>query len=81
MGRQTKAVELYNKALFEQGLIKCHVCKEIKPLDDFGNNTRSRRGKMTRCNPCNAIRNKQIRARKYADLTAMKQSIGCMIYI
>ena len=37
----TKAVRAYNKSLFEQGLIKCFVCKEIKPLDDFGNNDRT----------------------------------------
>ena len=59
MGRPTKAVELYNKALFEQGLIKCCDCKEIKPLDDFGNKSDMWHGKSTRCKPCNLIHNRK----------------------
>lgn len=78
MGRPTKAVELYNKALFEQGLIKCHVCNEIKALDEFGNNTEKWRGKMTRCKPCNAINHRQREDKRRADLNALKEAQGCM---
>ena len=79
MGRPTKAVELYNKALFEQGLIKCFDCKEIKPLDDFGNNAGKWHGKMTRCKPCNVTQNRQRVDNRRADLNAFKQSQGCMM--
>ena len=79
MGRPTKAVEAYNKALFEQGLIKCSTCKEIKPLDDFGNNkTNIWHGKMTRCKPCNLIYGCQRRDRKRAELNVIKEAQGCM---
>ena len=79
MGRPTKAVELYNKALFEQGLIKCFDCKEIKPLDDFGNKSDMWHGKSTRCKPCNLIHNRKREDNKRAELNVIKESIGCMI--
>ena len=78
MGRPTKAVELYNKALFEQGLIKCHVCKEIKPLDDFGNSSAMWHGKMTRCKLCNRIYARKREDRKRAELNIIKEAQGCM---
>ena len=74
----TKEVMAYNKALFEQGLIKCYMCKEIKPLDDFGNNLTKWHGKMTRCKSCNNILNQQVAARKRADLNVIKEAQGCM---
>jgi len=78
MAGVTKEVQEYNKALFEQGLIKCYVCKEIKPLDDFGNNARLRHGKMRRCKPCNLIHARQRGDRKRADLNVIKEAQGCM---
>lgn len=79
MGRPTKAVEAYNKSLFEQGLIKCSVCKEIKLLDYFGNNkSYIWHGKMTRCKPCNLIYNQQREDRKRAELNVIKEAQGCM---
>ena len=78
MGSPTKAVEAYNKALFEQGLIKCSTCKEIKPLDDFGNKTDTWHGKSTRCKPCNLIQTRQREDRKRADLNVLKEAQGCM---
>ena len=78
MARPTKAVELYNKALFEQGLIKCFDCKEIKPLDDFGNNAGKWHGKMTRCKPCNVTHNQQREDRRRAELNIIKEAQGCM---
>ena len=78
MGRPTKAVELYNKALFEQGLIKCHVCNEIKSLDDFGNRSASWHGKHTRCRPCDKIQSRQRDDRKRAELNVIKEAQGCM---
>ena len=82
MGRPTKAVEAYNKSLFEQGLIKCSMCNEIKPLDDFGNDHSRWHGKMTRCKPCNLIHTR-IHSRKIidsrrADLNILKEAQGCM---
>ena len=79
MGRPTKAVELYNKALFEQGLIKCFDCNEIKPLDDFGNKSDMWHGKSTRCKLCNAIQHRQREDSRRADLNALKEALGCMI--
>ena len=78
MGRPTKAVSAYNKSLFEQGLIKCFVCNEIKPLDDFGNNHSKWHGKMTRCKSCNLIYTRKIEDRKRADLKVIKEAQGCM---
>ena len=78
MARPTKAVEAYNKSLFEQGLIKCNVCKEIRPLDDFGNNLRIHHGKMTRCKPCNKIHTRKREDRRRADLNILKEAQGCM---
>jgi hypothetical protein len=78
MGRPTKAVEAYNKALFEQGLIKCSTCKDIKSLDDFGNRTDMWNGKMTLCKPCNLIHNQQREDSKRADLNILKEAQGCM---
>ena len=78
MGRPTKEVIAYNKSLFEQGLIKCSTCNEIKPLDDFGNRTDMWHGKMTLCKPCNQIHNQQREDRKRADLNVIKEAQGCM---
>ena len=78
MGRPTKAVEAYNKSLFEQGLIKCFVCNEIKPLDDFYNNLAKWHGKQPRCKPCNLIYNQQRLDRKRAALNVIKEAQGCM---
>ena len=77
MGGVTKEVQEYNRALFEQGLIKCHVCKEIKPLDDFCNNAQRWHGKSTRCKPCDYIVNQKVLARKRADLNVIKEAQGC----
>ena len=79
MAGVTKEVQEYNRVLFEQGLIKCFDCKEIKPLDDFGNNAGKWHGKMTLCKPCNRLQNRQRADRKRADLNAFKQSQGCMM--
>ena len=78
MAGVTKEVQEYNKDLFEQGLIKCHVCNEIKPLDDFGNKTDTWHGKSTRCKPCNLIQTRQREDRKRADLNVLKEAQGCM---
>ena len=78
MARPTKAVEAYNKSLFEQGLIKCSMCNEIKPLDDFGNRADTWHGKMTRCKPCDIIHNQQRQNRKRAELNVIKEAQGCM---
>jgi len=77
--RPSKVVELYNKALFEQGLIKCFDCKEIKLLDDFGNKLDMWHGKSTRCKPCNLIHNQKREDNKRAELNVIKESTGCMI--
>ena len=74
----TKEVMAYNKALFEQGLIKCYVCKEIKPLDDFFNNLAKWHGKQPRCKSCDKIQTRQIEDRKRANLNVIKEAIGCM---
>ena len=79
MAGTTKEVRAYNKSLFEQGLIKCFVCNEIKPLDDFGNNHSKWHGKMTRCKSCNLIHTRKIEDRKRADLKVIKEAQGCMI--
>ena len=78
MARPTNEVIAYNKSLFEQGLIKCFVCNEIKPLDDFGNVHSRWHGKMTRCKSCNLIHNQQREDRKRADLNVIKEAQGCM---
>ena len=78
MAGPTKEVRAYNKALFEQGLIKCNICKEIKPLDDFGNSLGVHHGKMSRCKPCNLIQTRQRIDRKRADLNILKEAQGCM---
>jgi len=78
MARPTKEARKYNKSLFEQGLIKCDVCKEIKPLDDFDNNAGKWHGKMTRCKPCNLIQTQQRVDRRRADLNILKEAQGCM---
>ena len=77
MGGATKEVRAYNKSLFEQGLIKCNVCKEIKPLDDFckGN----WHGKQRRCKPCSQKQEQQRVDRKRAELNVIKEAQGCMI--
>ena len=74
----TKEVRAYNKALFEQGLIKCSVCKEIKSLDDFYNNASMWQGRMTRCKPCSQKQERQRVDRKRADLNVIKEAQGCM---
>ena len=74
----TKEVKAYNKALFEQGLIKCFVCNEIKSLDDFDNNAGKWHGKMTRCKSCDKIQTRQREDRKRAELNVIKEAIGCM---
>ena len=78
MGRPTKAVELYNKALFEQGFKKCFMCKEIKPLDDFNNDPSKWHGKINRCKPCYKIKNRQREDRRRADINVLKEAQGCM---
>ena len=78
LGAPTKEVRAYNKSLFEQGLIKCYVCKEIKSLDDFGNNLCQHHGKMNRCKPCDLIQTRQRKDRKRADLKVIKEAQGCM---
>ena len=78
MAGTTKEVIAYNKALFEQGLIKCFVCNEIKPLDDFGNVNSRWHGKMTRCKSCNLIQTQQREVRKRAELNVIKETQGCM---
>ena len=78
MAGTTKEVIAYNKALFEQGLIKCFVCNEIKPLDDFGNVNSRWHGKMTRCKPCNLIHTRKREDRKRAELNVIKETQGCM---
>ena len=79
MAGVTKEVQEYNRVLFEQGLIKCNVCKEIKPLDDFCNNLGNWHGKQCRCKPCNAIQHRQREDSRRADLNALKEAQGCMI--
>jgi hypothetical protein len=79
MGGVTKEVQEYNRALFEQGLIKCFDCKEIKPLDDFSNKSDTWHGKMTRCKPCNLILNRKREDNKRAELNVIKEAQGCMI--
>ncbi len=78
MAGVTKEVQEYNKALFEQGLIKCYVCKEIKPLDDFGNRVSRWHGKTTRCKPCDLIHARQRVDRQRAELNVIKEAQGCM---
>jgi len=74
----TKAKRAYSKALFEQGLIKCCVCNEIKPLDDFSKNAASWRGQQAFCKPCHKIQTRQRGDRKRAELTVIKETQGCM---
>ena len=74
----TKEVQEYNRVLFEQGLIKCNMCKEIKPLDDFCSNSGNWHGKMSRCKPCNLIHNQQREDRRRAELNIIKEAQGCM---
>ena len=78
MAGVTKEVQEYNKALFEQGLIKCYVCNEIKPLDDFDNANSRWHGKMTRCKSCNLIQTQQREVRRRADLKVIKEAQGRM---
>ena len=78
LGRPTKAVAAYNKSLFEQGSIKCHVCNEIKPLDEFGPNARRWHGKKTICNPCASIKLRQRVNIRRVGFNVIKESLGCM---
>ena len=78
MAGATKEVIAYNKSLFEQGLIKCFVCNEIKPLDDFGNDHSRWHGKMPRCKSCNLIHTRKIIDSRRADLNILKEAQGCM---
>ena len=78
MAGTTKEVIAYNKALFEQGLIKCNVCKEIKPLDDFYNCASKWHGKMTRCKPCDHIECRRKFYSRRAELNIIKEAQGCM---
>ena len=78
MAGATKAVRAYNKSLFEQRLIKCSVCKEIKPLDDFCSNSGNWHGKMTRCRPCDQVQTRQREDDRRADLNEIKEAQGCM---
>ena len=78
LGAPTKEVRAYNKSLFEQGLIKCSMCNEIKPLDDFGNDHTRWHGKMTRCKPCNLIHTRKHIDSRRADLNILKEAQGCM---
>ena len=79
MAGATKEVQAYNKSLFEQGLKKCYLCNEIKPLDEFDNRSSSWHGKMARCKPCDNIAYRKRRDSNRADLNALKESQGCMI--
>ena len=74
LGRPTKAVAAYN----EQGSIKCHVCNEIKPLDDFGPNASRWHGKKTICNPCASNKLRQRVNIRRVGLNVIKESLGCM---
>ncbi len=75
----TKEVMAYNRSLFEQGLKKCYLCNEIKPLDDFGNDNTNWTGKMSRCKSCNAIQYRQREDIKRAALNVIKEAMGCEI--
>ena len=75
----TKEVMAYNRSLFEQGLKKCYLCNEIKPLDDFGNRSSSWHGKMARCKPCDIGVNQEREDSHRADMNALKEAQGCMI--
>ena len=74
----TKEVQEYNRVLFEQGLIKFNMCKEIKPLDDFCSNSGNWHGKMPRCKPCDKIQTRQRDDDKRPDLNEIKEAQGCM---
>jgi len=43
--------------LFRQGLRRCSVCKEIKPLIDFGKEKRTKLGYKSLCKKCNNKKN------------------------
>ena len=77
MGRPTKEVIAYNKSLFEQGLIKCYMCNEIKPLDDFYNYASAWHGKKGHCKPCDQRHTRKIIDRKRAELNVIKETQGC----
>ena len=64
--------------LFEQGLLKCCVCDEIKSLDEFTNNAGNWHGKVTRCKPCDSTRNNKVSAIKRAEFNVIKEAQGCM---
>jgi len=76
MGRPRNPI---TQKLVDQGLLKCNVCNEIKPLDDFGNRSDMWHGKMGRCKPCNLIQHRQRVDRRRADLNILKEAQGCMI--
>ena len=78
MGRPTKEAKAYNKALFEQGLKKCFMCKEIKLLDYFGNKSDALHGKRSYCKSCDNKNIQQRADRKKADLNIIKEAQGCM---
>ena len=67
MPRLTKVVEAYNKSLFEQGLIKCNVCKEIKPLDEFHEDKLSKDGRQSGCKGCRKQYQKNYQPQYYED--------------
>ena len=76
MGRRRDPITV---KLFEQGLLKCFVCNEIKSLDEFGNRWDTWHGKMTRCKPCNVIHHEQRQTAARANLNVIKEAQGCMI--
>ena len=77
MAGATKEVIAYNKSLFEQGLIKCYMCNEIKPLDDFYNYASAWHGKKCNCKPCDQMHTRKIIDRKRAELNVIKETQGC----
>jgi len=76
MGRRRDPITV---KLFEQGLLKCCVCDEIKPLDDFCNDGAGWHGKVTRCKPCDSMYNCKVSAIKRAEFNVIKEAQGCMI--
>ena len=79
MARATKEVMAYNRSLFEQGLKKCYLCNEIKPLDDFDNNSQKWHGKQNLCRSCSYIAKLKREDSNRADMNALKEAQGCMI--
>ena len=63
----TKEVIAYNKALFEQGLTKCNVCKEIKPLNEFHKDKLRKDGRQSVCKGCRKQYQKNYQPQYYED--------------